>query len=67
LCRTVLANYFAAAVLMPYGRFLKGAESSKYDIDLLCYRFGISFEQAAHRLTTLQNPMRAAFPFSLFP
>lgn len=63
LCRTTLANYFAAAVLMPYGRFLKEAEGSKYDIDLLCHRFGTSFEQTAHRLTTLQKPNARGIPF----
>ena len=63
LCRTNLANYFAAAVLMPYARFLKEAESSKYDIDLLCHRFGTSFEQTAHRLTTLQKPDARGIPF----
>jgi len=63
LCRTNLANYFAAAVLMPYARFLKEAEGSKYDIDLLCHRFGTSFEQTAHRLTTLQKPDARGIPF----
>ena len=63
LCRTTLANYFAAAVLMPYGRFLKEAEGSKYDIDLLCHRFGTSFEQTAHRLTTMQKSDARGIPF----
>ena len=63
LCRTNLANYFAAAVLMPYRRFLQEAEASKYDIDLLSHRFGTSFEQTAHRLTTLQKPDARGIPF----
>lgn len=63
LCRTLLANYFAAAVLMPYGRFLKEAENVKYDIELLSHRFGVSFEQTAHRLTTLQKPEARGIPF----
>jgi len=63
LCRTSLANYFAAAVLMPYGRFLKEAESCKYDIELLSHRFSTSFEQTAHRLTTLQKPDARGIPF----
>ena len=63
LCRTNMANYFAAAVLMPYARFLKQAEGSKYDIDLLSHRFGTSFEQTAHRLTTLQKPEARGIPF----
>jgi len=40
LMRTSLANYFAAATLMPYSRFLREAENTKYDIDLLSHRFG---------------------------
>ncbi len=63
LCRTSLANYFAAAVLMPYAKFLKEAESCRYDIDLLSNRFATSFEQTAHRLTTLQKPDARGIPF----
>lgn len=54
-CRVELANYFAAAVLMPYDRFLFEALASKYDFDHLATRFGVSFEQACHRATTLQR------------
>jgi len=54
-CRVELANYFAAAFLMPYEAFLAEAEDSAYDIDHLAARFGVSFEQACHRLTTLQR------------
>ncbi len=63
LCRTSLANYFAAATLMPYSRFLKDAEQTRYDLDLLSYRYGTSFEQTAHRLTTLQKPDARGIPF----
>ncbi len=63
LARTSLANYFAAAVLMPYERFLKDAENTRYDIDLLSSRYGTSFEQVAHRLTTLQRPDARGIPF----
>jgi len=63
LMRTSLANYFAAATLMPYGRFLREAENCKYDVDLLGHRFGTSFEQTAHRLTTLQKPDARGIPF----
>ena len=62
-CRVELANYFAAAVLMPYDRFLAEALSSKYDFDHLAVRFGVSFEQACHRATTLQRPMAQGVPF----
>lgn len=63
LCRTSLANYFAAALLMPYSRFLKEAEKSRYDVELLSHRFATSFEQTAHRLTTLQKPEARGIPF----
>ncbi|NDV00312.1 helix-turn-helix domain-containing protein [Pseudoroseicyclus tamaricis] len=63
LARTSFANYFAAALLMPYSRFLKAAERERYDIELLCQRFGTSYEQVAHRLTTLQRPDARGVPF----
>ncbi len=65
MTRISLANYFAAAVLMPYGAFLKTAERNKYDITLLGRRFGTSFEQVCHRLTTLQRPGARGIPFFL--
>ena len=63
LARTSLANYFAAAVLMPYARFLREAEKTRYDVELLSHRFGTSFEQTAHRLTTLNDPEARGIPF----
>ena len=63
LARTNLANYFAAATVMPYDRFLKEAEQTRYDLELLSFRFGTSFEQTAHRLTTLQKPDARGIPF----
>ena len=61
--RVELANYFAAAVLMPYGPFLAEAVASKYDFDHLATRFGVSFEQACHRATTLQRQGATGVPF----
>ncbi|MFC3057578.1 helix-turn-helix domain-containing protein [Paenirhodobacter populi] len=63
LARAAFANYFAAALLMPYKRFLQNAESERYDIELLGQRFGTSYEQVAHRLTTLQRPEARGVPF----
>jgi XRE family transcriptional regulator, fatty acid utilization regulator len=62
-CHVELANYFAAAFLMPYEPFLREAESMGYDIDRLAARFGVSFEQTCHRLTTLQRPGAQGVPF----
>ncbi len=65
LLRVTLANYFAAAVMMPYGRFYESAELVGYDVDLLAARFGASFEQVAHRLTTLSRQSARGIPFFL--
>ena len=62
-CQVELANYFAAAFLMPYEAFLQTAEDTAYDIDRLSIRFGVSFEQTCHRLTTLQRPRAQGVPF----
>jgi predicted transcriptional regulator/transcriptional regulator with XRE-family HTH domain len=62
-CHVELANYFAAAFLMPYETFLRTAEGTAYDIDRIAARFAVSFEQACHRLTTLQRPGMQGVPF----
>lgn len=62
-CHVELANYFAAAFLMPYETFLRTAESTAYDIDRIAARFAVSFEQACHRLTTMQRPGMQGVPF----
>lgn len=56
LAREALVAYAAAAILMPYGPFLEAAEGCRYDIDILSRSFGVSYEQAAHRLVTLRRP-----------
>lgn len=58
-----LANYAAGALLMPYGRFREEARAARHDIDRLRQRFGVSFEQACHRLSTLQRPGERGVPF----
>ena len=65
LCRVVLANYFAGAVLMPYGSFLNAARELRYDIEMLGHRFRTSFEQVCHRLTTLKRPNDVGVPFHM--
>ncbi|MEC7238157.1 MAG: short-chain fatty acyl-CoA regulator family protein, partial [Pseudomonadota bacterium] len=63
LFRTSLAGYFAAAVMMPYDSFLEAARDLRYDLDLLGRRFGASFEQVCHRLTSLNAPQARGIPF----
>ncbi len=65
LLRITLANYFAGAVMMPYARFQEAAETLGYDLEVLAARFGASFEQVAHRLTTLGRPTARGIPFFL--
>lgn len=65
LARVALANYFAAAVLMPYAPFLDAARAERYDIELVANRFSCSFEQVCHRLTTLHRPGAEGIPFHL--
>lgn len=65
LYRRHLTGYFAAAVMMPYARFLRACEASGYDLELLQRRFGASFSQVAHRLTTLQRIGARGLPFFL--
>lgn len=63
LARIGLANYFAGALLLPYGAFLGAAETLRYDIDQLARRFGVGFETVCHRLSTLQRPDAPGVPF----
>jgi transcriptional regulator with XRE-family HTH domain len=58
-----LANYAAGALVMPYARFRAAAREVRHDIDRLRQRFGTSFEQACHRLSTLQRPGALGIPF----
>lgn len=58
-----LANYAAGALMMPYAAFRKAARDVRHDIDRLARQFGVSFEQACHRLSTLQRPGMRGIPF----
>ncbi len=63
LARVGLGNYFAGALLLPYRRFLQAAQATRYDIEQLQARFGASFEQVCHRLSTMQRPGLQGLPF----
>jgi predicted transcriptional regulator len=63
LTRRALASYAGAALLMPYTAFARAAEARRYDVEALGRQFGASFEQTAHRLTTLQKPGQERVPF----
>ncbi|MDQ7908119.1 short-chain fatty acyl-CoA regulator family protein [Phytohabitans sp. ZYX-F-186] len=64
LMRVGLANYFAAALIFPYQRFLTAAETMRYDIELLTNHFAMGWETVCHRLSTLQRPKARGVPFS---
>ena|SRR6185312_16416237 len=63
LLKVSLANYLAAAAMMPYEAFREACEKTGHDIELIGARFGASFEQVCHRLTTLSRPTSRGIPF----
>lgn len=63
LVRRGLAAYAAGALVMPYERFFRTAEARGYDVEAIAGVFGASFEQVAHRMTTLQRPGQEGVPF----
>ena len=63
LIRVGLLNYIAGALLMPYAPFLRAAVALRHDLDALAARFGVSFEQACHRLSGMQRPDARGVPF----
>ena len=64
LARLGLANYFAAATVLPYGQFHEVAEKFRYDVERLSAFHSVSYETIAHRLSTLQRPSMRGVPFS---
>ena len=65
LGRVALANYFAAALVIPYTPFLEAVKSARYDIELLQHRYCASFEQVCHRMTTLNKPGAKGVPLHM--
>ncbi|MEP3421103.1 MAG: short-chain fatty acyl-CoA regulator family protein [Erythrobacter sp.] len=61
--RDYVTDYLAAALLMPYSRFLRACEQTQYDLAVLQRRFAVSFDQLAQRLTTLQRVGERGLPF----
>ncbi len=58
-----LSNYAAGALLMPYAPFRAEARRMRHDIDRIAQAFSVSFEQACHRLSTLQREDLRGVPF----
>jgi predicted transcriptional regulator/DNA-binding Xre family transcriptional regulator len=63
LIRIGLLNYAAGALLMPYAPYLAAARALRHDVEALASRFGVSFEQACHRLSTMQREGARGVPF----
>jgi len=63
LTKVALLNYCGAAILMPYKLFHSECMKNKYDLELLQNTFATTFEQIAHRVTSLQNPKLLGIPF----
>lgn len=59
-----LANYFAAAAILPYSQFHGAAEDFRYDIERLSAFYAVSYETICHRLSTLQRPNLRGIPWS---
>ena len=64
LARLGLANYFAAAAVLPYRQFHDVSENFRYDVERLSSFYSVSYETIAHRLSTLQRPSMRGVPFS---
>ncbi|MFJ9818409.1 short-chain fatty acyl-CoA regulator family protein [Streptomyces sp. NPDC101151] len=64
LARIGIANYFAAALILPYRDFHSAAEEVRYDIERLTDRHSLGYETVCHRLSTLQRPRLRGVPFS---
>jgi XRE family transcriptional regulator, fatty acid utilization regulator len=64
LARLGLANYFAAATVLPYRQFHEVAENFRYDVERLSAYYSVSYETIAHRLSTLQRPSMRGVPLS---
>lgn len=59
-----IANYFAAATMLPYRQFHDAAEEFRYDIERLSTFFSAGYETICHRLSTMQRPSMRGVPFS---
>ena len=62
LIKIHLANYFAGALLLPYGDFFREVTRTRYDIELLSDLFEMSYEAVAHRTCNLADPRRRGIP-----
>jgi XRE family transcriptional regulator, fatty acid utilization regulator len=62
LIKIHLANYFAGALLLPYGDFFAEVQRCRYDVALIAKAFASSWEMVAHRMCNLADPRRPGVP-----
>ncbi len=62
LIKIHLANYFAGALLLPYGPFFEAIQKTRYDIAAVASLFEMSYEAVAHRACNLSDPKRPGVP-----
>lgn len=63
LIKVNLANYFAGALMLPYGDFFKEVQRTRYDVELLSQLYNVTYETVAHRVCNLADPKRRGLPF----
>ena len=62
LIKIHLANYFAGALLLPYGEFFHEVQRTRYDVARLVKLYDSSWEMVAHRMCNLADPRRPGVP-----
>ncbi len=63
LIKVNLANYFAGALMLPYGDFFAQVQRTRYDLELLSNIFNVTYETVGHRVCNLADPRRRGLPF----
>lgn len=63
LIKVNLANYFAGALMLPYGDFFQQVQRTRYDLELLANVFNVTYETVGHRVCNLADPKRKGIPF----
>ena len=63
--KVALLNYTGAAIMMDYKEFYQECMKCRYDLEVLASSFTTSFEQTAHRVTSLNNPDMKGIPLHM--
>ena len=63
--KVALLNYTGAAIMMDYKEFYQECMKCRYDLEVLASSFTVSFEQTAHRVTSLNNPDMKGIPLHM--